>query len=61
MIKLLKNRMPRFRIVYVEHDGDPCHWQLQKRVCWIFWVNACGNVSSATTAANELLSQLKPN
>jgi len=47
--------MPKYRIIYVNNKGDPCHWQAQKRVWLFFWVNVCGNVSSATTAANELL------
>jgi|TARA_Y100000310_G_C20622076_1_gene783923 hypothetical protein len=54
-------KFPKYRIIYVEHDGDPCHWQLQER-CWLFfWKNACGNVSSATTAANEILFRLREN
>lgn len=51
--------LPQYRIVYVEHDSDPCHWQLQKRRYLFFWKNACGNVSSATTAANEMLIQMR--
>ncbi|WP_196360389.1 hypothetical protein [Vibrio anguillarum] len=50
---------PKFRIIYVLHEGDPCHWQLQKRHYIFFWKNACGNVSSATTAAHEMIKQMK--
>ncbi len=50
--------MPKYRIIYVEHKGDPCNWQLQRR-CWLFfWRDVCGNVSSATTAAHEMLRQM---
>lgn len=50
--------LPKFRIIYVEKEGDPCNWQLQKRYWLFFWKNACGNVSSATTAAHEMLRQM---
>jgi len=49
--------MPSYRIIYVSHQADPCHWQLQKRKWVFFWVNAFVNVSSATTAAHEMLRQ----
>jgi hypothetical protein len=49
--------MPSYRIIYVSHKGDPCHWQLQKRKWFFFWVNACGNVSSVGTAADEMMIQ----
>jgi len=47
-----------YRIIYVD-DGTPCHWQLQRRHWLFFWHNACGSVSSATTAANEMLRLMK--
>lgn len=50
--------MHRYRIVYVERDGDPCHWQLQRRVLGLFWRDACGAVSSATTAGHEMMRQM---
>lgn len=46
--------MPKYRIIYVRYADDPCHWQLQKRRWLFFWENACGNVSSATTAGHEM-------
>ena len=49
---------PRFRIIRVNHPRDPCHWQLQERYFLLFWRNACGNVASATTAANELEARM---
>lgn len=48
--------LPKYRIIYVEDIA--CCWQLQKRSYFFFWKNACGNVSSATTAANEMLIQM---
>jgi len=51
--------MPKYRIIYVNHPGDPCHWQAQERVWLFFWRDICGNVSSATTAANEIQFQMK--
>lgn len=49
---------PRYRIIRVEYPGDPCNWQLQRRHRLLFWRNVCGNVSSATTAANEMKIQM---
>jgi len=46
--------MPKYRIIYVKHDGDPCHWQAQERKYFFFWRNIFCNVSSATTAANGI-------
>lgn len=51
--------LPKYRIIYVEHKDDPCHWQAQERVWLFFWRNICGNVSSATTAGNEILFHMK--
>lgn len=48
---------PRFRIVHVPQNA-PCPWQLQERVWGIFWKNSCGSVSSATTAAHEILHRI---
>lgn len=45
---------PRYRIIHVPKNA-PCPWQLQERVLLMFWRNCCGSVSSATTAANEIL------
>jgi hypothetical protein len=50
--------MPKFIIIYAD-DGSPCHWQLQHSVWLFFWRNSCGNVSSATTAAHEMMIQMK--
>jgi hypothetical protein len=50
--------MARYRIIYVD-DGSPCHWQVQKRVFVVFWKNVYGSFSSATTAANEILTLMK--
>jgi hypothetical protein len=50
--------MISYRIIYVSLKGDPCHWQLQKRKYFVFWVNACGNVSSATTAGHEMMRMM---
>ena len=51
--------MPKYRIIYVEEPGDPCHWQVQKRVYFVFWRNVYLSFSSATTAANEILDLMK--
>lgn len=53
------SKMHKYRIVYVSHDGDPCHWQAQERKWIFFWVNLFGNVSSATTAANIITNVMK--
>lgn len=50
--------MPKYRIIYVD-DGTPCHWQLQRRTWFFFWRNSCGAVSSATTAAHEMMRLMK--
>jgi len=42
------------RIIYVESDNDPCHWQVQKRVWLFFWRNVNLSFSSITTAGNWL-------
>ena len=51
--------MPRYRIIFVNHKGDPCHWQAQERVYLFFWQDLFGNVSSATTAANGITNVMK--
>jgi hypothetical protein len=50
--------MPRYRIIYV-NDGSPCHWQLQRCSWLVLWRNVGGSVSSATTAAHEMLSLMQ--
>ena len=50
--------MINYRIIYVSHKGDPCHWQLQKRKWLFFWVNSCGNVSSVTTAGRVMMRMM---
>ena len=50
--------MAKYRIIYVNHEGDPCHWQAQKRVYLFFWENICGNVSSAHTAGGAILESM---
>jgi len=48
--------MVKYRIIYVDipGDSDPCKWQAQERVYFLFWKNLFGRVSSATTAANGI-------
>ena len=55
---LLLKIFPRYRIIHVLDFGG-CHWLLQKRV-WLFvWKDMCGSVTSATTAAHEIQSQMQ--
>jgi len=46
--------MSKYRIHYVDHNGDPCHWQPQKRVLLLFWRNIGGRVSSVKTASTVI-------
>ena len=51
--------MPKYRIVYKSLAGDdPCKWQLQERVFFVFWKRLY-NFSSATSAANEILDLME--
>ena len=46
--------MSKYRILYVDYKGDPCHWQPQKRFLFLFWKNIHGNVSSVRTASTTI-------
>ena len=45
--------MVNYRIIYDE-GGFVCHWQVQKRKWFFFWVNVYLPFSSATSAGNEI-------
>jgi len=52
-------RMPKYRIIFVKHDGDPCNWQLQERFLFFFWRNKFGNASSAHTVGTWMLEEMR--
>ena len=51
--------MPKYRIIFVQHEGDPCNWQLQERFLFLFWRNKFGNASSATTVGNWMREEMR--
>lgn len=51
--------LPKFRIIYVEDKNDPCHWQLQKRYLFFFWLDVGLSVSSAFTAAHVMQWEMR--
>ncbi|MCF2901139.1 hypothetical protein L1267_12130 [Pseudoalteromonas sp. OFAV1] len=52
-------KWPKYRIIYTYTKGDPCCWQLQKRVYLLFWKDIYLSFASATTAGNEMLDLIK--
>ncbi len=49
----------KYRIIYVKNGNDPCHWQVQERIYFVFWKNINLSFSSATTAGNELIQLME--